>query len=93
MNRKTVLIMRCEIAAQLRRCPDLVTVHGIVNSMGAITSMGRGDEWIVKNVTKGNRGIFEYLDIEVPQTVLLNQQIYTQEKLDDTISTEAEASQ
>lgn len=87
------LVMRCEIAAQLRRCPDPVTVQGIINSMGAITSMGRGDEWIVKNVTKRNREMFEYLNIEVPQTVLLNQRIYTQEELDDAILTEAEASQ
>ena len=86
------LIMRCEIAALLRRCADPVTVRGILNSMGAVTAMGRGEEWIVKNVTKRNREIFEYLDIEVPKAVLLNQRIFTQEELDDIISTETRTS-
>lgn len=60
--------------------------------MESIISMGRGDEWIVENVTKRNRGVFEYLDVDEPKAVLLNQKIYTQEELDDALSMETKAS-
>ncbi|CDF31103.1 unknown [Methanoculleus sp. CAG:1088] len=51
--------------------------------MGSITAMGRDDEWMVKNVCKKYRTVFEAIGLEIPGTVRIGIPIWTQEEVDE----------
>lgn len=77
-----MLIITCELGAMIceagvRELPD-----NTVNSAGAISAIGRDGVWEVKNIVKRHRTMFKNLGIPIPEEVVLDMPIATQEQLD-----------
>ena len=77
------LIMRCEIASDLREHGRGDPIDSVLNSMAAITAMGRGDEWFVKNICKKHRDLLLDLDMDCPEEIRTSQGICTQEEIEE----------
>lgn len=76
------LIMTCELGAMIREAGVRELPDNAVNSAGAISAIGRDGVWEVKNMVKRHRTMFENLGIPIPEEVVLDMPIATQEQLD-----------
>lgn len=77
------LILKCHLNHLLRSGDVRQGPSEVLNSMGSITAMGRDDEWMVKNVCKKHRTVFEAIGLEIPGTVRIGIPIWTQEEVDE----------
>ena len=77
------LIMRCEIASDLREHGRGDPIDSVLNSMAAIAAMGRGEEWFVKNICKKHRDLLLDLDMDCPEEIRTSQGICTPEEIEE----------
>ena len=86
--RFVALILKCHLNKLLRTNNLRLGPSEVLNSMGSITAMGRDDEWIVKNVCKKHRTVFEAVGLEIPEKVRIGIGICTQDELDEVVQSE-----
>ena len=83
--RFVALILKCHLNHLLRSGGLRQGPSDVINSMGSITAMGRDNEWIVKNVCKKHRTVFEAIGLDIPDAVPIGIPIHTQEEVDEAI--------
>ena len=79
------LILKCTLTRMMRNGGSRDPPEAVLNCMGSIVAMGRGDEWVVKNVCRWHRDTFRMLGIPSPGDVEFGVQIYTQTEIDEVV--------
>ena len=77
------VIMRCEIASDLREHGRGDSVDSVLNSMATIAAMGRGEEGFVKNICKKHRDLLLDLVMNFPEEIRTSQVICTPEEIEE----------